>query len=83
VIHVAPLIPPGNAAPGLSGHGQMRAVDFVVMQGAQVIATTIVASAQTAWRDPGWADRLAVVARQANLRGPLRVPDEPWHWVLP
>jgi hypothetical protein len=74
---------PGNAAPGLSGHGQMRAVDFIVMQGTRVVATTEVASAQAVWRAQGWAERLATVARDARLRGPLIVPDEPWHWELP
>ena len=29
---------PGNAAPGTSDHGQMRAVDFVVMRGREVVA---------------------------------------------
>jgi hypothetical protein len=77
----ATIIPePGNAAPGLSSHGQMRAVDFVVMQGSRIIATTTVASSETVWRAQGWAEKLARVAREAYLTGPLRVPDEPWHW---
>ena len=71
---------PGNAAPGLSSHGQMRAVDFVVMQGSTIVATTSVATSETVWRAQGWAERVATLARQANLSGPLRVPDEPWHW---
>jgi hypothetical protein len=30
----------------------------------------------------GWADRLATEARAAGFRGPLRIPDEPWHWWI-
>jgi hypothetical protein len=73
---------PGNAAPGLSSHGQMRAVDFVVRQGSRDVETTTVATSQTVWRDLGWADRLADEARSAGLSGPLRIPDEPWHWWI-
>lgn len=73
---------PGNAAPGLSSHGQMRAVDFIVMQGQSVIATTEVATSESVWRARGWAGRLATEARRAGFTGPLRVPDEPWHWWI-
>jgi hypothetical protein len=73
---------PGNAAPGTSDHGQVRAVDFVVMQGTRVIAGTSRASIPTAWTSTGWAQRLADATVGTILRGPLRTPYEPWHWEL-
>lgn len=73
---------PGNAAPGTSDHGQVRAVDFVVMQGGLVIAGTSRTSIPIAWTSSGWAQRLADATAGTRLRGPLRVPYEPWHWSL-
>lgn len=73
---------PGNAAPGTSGHGQMRAVDFIVMQGRTVIATTQRSTIPTAWTASGWAARLAAATAGTSLVGPLATPYEPWHWSL-
>lgn len=73
---------PGNAAPGTSDHGQVRAVDFVVMRGGQVVAGTTRSTIPTAWTAPGWAQRLVEATAGTRLRGPLRVPYEPWHWSL-
>jgi hypothetical protein len=73
---------PGNAAPGLSAHGQMRAVDFVVMRGATPVATTDTATSDTIWRKQGWATKLADETANADFTGPLLVPDEPWHWWM-
>jgi hypothetical protein len=73
---------PGNAAPGTSDHGQVRAVDFVVMQGRRVIAGTSRARIPNEWTDTGWAQRLVEATAGTTLRGPLRVPYEPWHWSL-
>jgi hypothetical protein len=73
---------PGNAAPGTSDHGQVRAVDFVVMEGRRVIAGTSRASIPHAWTDSGWAQRLVEATAGTRLRGPLRVPYEPWHWSI-
>jgi hypothetical protein len=73
---------PGNAAPGTSDHGQMRAVDFIVMQGRRVVATTERASIATQWTAPGWTARLAAATAGTQLVGPLAHPYEPWHWSL-
>lgn len=73
---------PGNAAPGTSDHGQVKAVDFVVMQGSRMIAGTSTATIAANWTSPGWADRLAAAVRGTRLRGPLAHPYEPWHWSL-
>jgi hypothetical protein len=74
---------PGNAAPGLSAHGQMRAIDFVVMQGSTAVASTDTATSETVWRQQGWAKKLADETARAGFKGPLKVPDEPWHWWMP
>lgn len=73
---------PGNAAPGTSDHGQVKAVDFVVVQGSQMIAGTSTATIATKWTAPGWAERLAAAVKGTRLKGPLAHPYEPWHWSL-
>jgi hypothetical protein len=73
---------PGNAAPGTSDHGQVRAVDFVVMRGLELVAGTTRSTIPSAWTAPGWAQRLVEATAGTRLRGPLRVPYEPWHWSL-
>ncbi len=73
---------PALAAPGLSPHGQMHAVDFQVWQGALTVAGPSTAQVQAVWLGQGWRDRLESAIRQASdkFRGPLESPDEPWHY---
>jgi hypothetical protein len=73
---------PPLAAPGLSPHGQMRAVDFVVTRGEAIIAGAVTADIPAIWTGAGWAERLvaAVRASGAPFEGPLLLPDEPWHF---
>jgi hypothetical protein len=78
--HVHPE--PGNAAPGTSDHGQVKAVDFVVMQGSRLVAGTSRPTIAARWTAPGWAKRLVEATAGTRLRGPLRHPYEPWHWSL-
>jgi hypothetical protein len=73
---------PTSAAPGTSDHGQMRAVDFVVLQGRTVIASTDSSSIQLVWKDQGWEKKLIQATRGTKLKGPLRSPYEPWHWTI-
>jgi hypothetical protein len=73
---------PGNAAPGTSDHGQVKAVDFVVMQGSRVVAGTSRSTVSAQWTAPGWAQKLVEATAGTRLRGPLRHPYEPWHWSL-
>lgn len=73
---------PGNAAPGTSDHGQMRAIDFIVMRGRNVVAGTSRASIPAVWTEAGWARRLEEATAGTRLSGPLRTPYEPWHWSL-
>lgn len=74
---VAPL-----AAPGLSAHGRMRAVDFAIMRNGRIVAATDVGSVVSQWEKPGWDRRLkeAIVASGAGFDGPLKSPNEPWHY---
>lgn len=71
------------AAPGLSLHGQMRAVDFLVKRDATIIAGPDTKTIETVWLNDGWRDKLAaaVVASGEKFTGPLEKPDEPWHYT--
>jgi hypothetical protein len=73
---------PGNAAPGTSDHGQVKAVDFVVMQGGRVVAGTSRSTIETDWTASGWAAKLATATARTLLVGPLKHPYEPWHWAI-
>lgn len=76
---------PTSAAPGLSDHGQARAVDFVVSKNGVVVATVESATISSVWRGKEqWEAKLikAVKDSGAKLKGPLPNPDEPWHWHL-
>ncbi len=76
---------PTSAAPGLSDHGQMHAVDFVILKEGKTIAGTDTTTMQLKWDAPGWTDKLkeAVMQSASLFDGPLRSPREPWHYSLP
>jgi hypothetical protein len=76
-VPVAPL-----AAPGLSMHGQMRAIDFQIVRGERIVAGTTVARVGHEWEAPGWDRKLqqAVLAAGDRFSGPLKSPNEPWHF---
>jgi hypothetical protein len=78
-----PTPTPTVAAPGLSPHGQMRAVDFQVQQGDRIIAGPTTATIATEWDAAGWSERLDDAVREASHRlvGPLASPREPWHYT--
>lgn len=78
-----PVPTPTIAAPGLSLHGQMRAVDFQVHQGGRVVAGPSTATIATDWVAAGWAARLDAAVRQASSRfvGPQASPPAPWHYT--
>src|SRR5690606_7596658 len=73
--HAAPL-----AAPGLSSHGQARAIDFQVMHKGKVVASTVVATARKHWDAPGWTRKLQTAVAGSSFAGPLKAPYEPWHY---
>jgi hypothetical protein len=74
---------PTIAAPGLSPHGQMRAVDFQVHREGAVIAGPNTATIATDWDEAGWTARLEAAVRRGSARfvGPLQLPREPWHYT--
>ncbi len=74
---------PTVAAPGLSPHGQMRAIDFQVHQGSAIIAGPDTRTIEVAWAQAGWAARLDAAVRAASSKfiGPLASPAEPWHYT--
>lgn len=73
---------PSSAAPGTSDHGQLRAVDFVVLRGGTLIAGTETAHIQGRWKADGWERKLIAATAGTKLVGPLKMPYEPWHWRL-
>ena len=77
-----PVPTPSLAAPGLSQHGRMQAVDFQVMAGNRLVAGTDVSSVVETWETPGWKARLQSAVNEANVGfvGPLKNPNEPWHY---
>ena len=78
----APEPVPALAAPGLSPHGRLRAIDFQVESDGSIVAGTETASIATEWVTDGWKARLreAISAADVGLEGPLAIPDEPWHY---
>jgi hypothetical protein len=78
-----PMPAPTIAAPGLSLHGQMRAIDFQVHQGGRVVAGPSTPTLAADWEAAGWAARVNAAVRAASNRfvGPLASPSAPWHYT--
>jgi hypothetical protein len=78
-----PVPTPTIAAPGLSPHGQMRAIDFQVHQGERVVAGPRTSTIDIEWDGAGWSAKLDAAVRSASQRfvGPLAWPREPWHFT--
>jgi hypothetical protein len=68
------------AAPGLSKHGQLRAIDFAIFKDGKLVAPTSLAAAEPIWEKQGWSAKLKEAAAQTNFKGPLQSPHEPWHY---
>jgi hypothetical protein len=77
-----PTPTPTLAAPGLSRHGRMQAVDFQVKKGDRTVAGPSYADVKPVWEAQGWAERLRRAVRTTGDRfqGPLKTPNEPWHY---
>jgi hypothetical protein len=78
-----PVPKPTIAAPGLSLHGQMRAIDFQVHQGVRVVAGPNTATVATDWAAAGWTTKLQTAVRETSNKfvGPQTSPPEPWHYT--
>ena len=74
---------PSNAAPGLSDHGQMKAVDFYIDQHGKRVADIRTALIDSQWVSTGFAQKLKAATVGTNLEGPLKTPYEPWHYSIP
>lgn len=74
-----PTLPP-LAAPGLSLHGQLRAIDFQIMKDGAIVAPTDTATVKRNWDAPGWTQKLQAATEGTRFRGPLQSPYEPWHY---
>lgn len=68
------------AAPGLSLHGQLRAIDFAVFKDGEIVAPTNLAAAQSVWERQGWSTKLKRATAGTRFVGPLQSPHEPWHY---
>ena len=68
------------AAPGLSKHGQLRAIDFAIFKDKKLVAPTSLAAAEPIWVKQGWSAKLKEATEQTNFNGPLQSPHEPWHY---
>jgi hypothetical protein len=74
-----------SAVPGTSDHGQMRAVDFVILDTrGNLVAGTDTSSIATQWHAPGWHVKLndAILKSRSAFDGPLKSPYEPWHYMV-
>jgi len=80
--HYMPVPEVTSAAPGTSDHGQDRAVDFVVIQGAKTLAGTSKDRIPTDWQATGYDKALKKATKDTGLDGPLQHPHEPWHYWL-
>jgi hypothetical protein len=78
----APTRLPTVAVPGLSLHGQIRAIDFAILHRGRMVAGTSSATIDSVWDRGGWTERLrqAVALAATDLVGPLQAPREPWHY---
>jgi hypothetical protein len=80
--NATPQPAPPLAAPGLSLHGRMQAVDFHVRRGDRTVAGPDQRQVESVWHAQGWCERLVRAVRLASDRfdGPLVNPNEPWHF---
>lgn len=74
---------PTVATPGLSQHGQLRAFDFQIKKGNQIVAGTESSIIESVWEAQGWTQKLntAVISASKKFTGPLTSPREPWHYI--
>ena len=82
LVSFKPIPTPSLAAPGLSLHGRMQAIDFQVMAGNRIVAGTDPATVIETWEASGWKAKLQSAVHEANsgFIGPLKDPNEPWHY---
>jgi hypothetical protein len=74
---------PPCATPGLSDHGQLHAIDFIIKKDGKTVARIKRKTINNEWEIPGWTKKLqeAVIAASPAFKGPLPYPYEPWHYT--
>jgi hypothetical protein len=82
LVSFKPVPTPSLAAPGLSLHGRMQAIDFQVRAGDRIVAGTDPSTVNETWETSGWKAKLQSAVNEANAGfvGPLKDPNEPWHY---
>lgn len=75
-----PPVAAALAAPGISRHGQLLAIDFQIMKDGVIVAPTETATVKRNWDAPGWTQKLQAAVAGSSFNGPLRSPYEPWHY---
>lgn len=75
-----PPVAAALAAPGISRHGQLRAIDFQIMKDGAIVAPTETATVKRNWDAPGWTEKLQAAVAGSKFSGPLHSPYEPWHY---
>lgn len=75
-----PVTAAALAAPGISRHGQLRAIDFQIMKDGAIVAPPETVTVKRNWDTPGWTEKLRVAMEGSSFRGPLQSPYEPWHY---
>ena len=70
------------AAPGLTLHGRANAIDFQIMKDGRIYAGANGKQVESLWRAEGWDVKLkaSMDAAGPSFTGPLKDPDEPWHY---
>jgi hypothetical protein len=70
------------AAPGLTLHGRANAIDFQIMKDGRIYAGANGKQVEGVWRAEGWDEKLkaSMDAAGPSFSGPLKNPDEPWHY---
>jgi hypothetical protein len=60
----------------------MLAVDFQIMARDRIVAGTDPTTVVETWDTPGWRAKLQAAVSEANAGfvGPLKNPNEPWHY---
>ncbi len=70
------------AAPGLTRHGRAGAIDFQIMKGGEIFAGAKARHVRELWEERGWKAKLQASMKAAgpSFNGPLKRPNEPWHY---
>ena len=63
------------AAPGLSMHGQSRAIDFQIVTADGIIAGTQISSVRSVWERQGWARKLQLAVAGKGFRRAAQVSE--------